>query len=193
MSHHRNPKVAGQEAAKKAIEAAGVEKPDFVFTFATVGYDQVALVKAIREATDGAPLCGCSGEGIIAGGEADESNFAMGVMVINSDQLRFSHGIATGLGEDSAQAGRAIAQTIQSQVSSDTRALFLFPDGVTVNFDRLLAGLEGGLNLDRPLPLVGGTAGDNWAFERPGPYFLGRLRSPGRSVMVAFRLALSTK
>jgi hypothetical protein len=179
MSHHRNPKVAGQEAAKKAIEAAGVEKPDFVFTFATVGYDQVALVKAIREATDGAPLCGCSGEGIIAGGEADESNFAMGVMVINSDQLRFSHGIATGLGEDSAQAGRAIAQTIQSQVSSDTRALFLFPDGVTVNFDRLLAGLEGGLNLDRPLPLVGGTAGDNWAFERTYQYCNNHVISDG--------------
>jgi hypothetical protein len=179
MSHHRNPKVAGQEAAKKAIEAAGVEKPDFVFTFATVGYDQVALVKAIREATDGAPLCGCSGEGIIAGGEADESNFAMGVMVINSDQLRFSHGIATGLGEDSAQAGRAVAQTIQSQVSSDTRALFLFPDGVTVNFDRLLAGLEGGLNLDRPLPLVGGTAGDNWAFERTYQYCNNHVISDG--------------
>jgi hypothetical protein len=170
VSHHRNPKVAGLEAAQHALEAAGVEKPDFVFTFATIGYDQEALIKAVREATDGAPLCGCSGEGVIAGSEADESNFAVGVMAIRSDQLRFSHGIATELREDSALAGRAIAQTIQPQVSSDTRALFLFPDGVTVNFDRLLAGLEGGLNLDRPLPLVGGTAGDNWAFESTCQY-----------------------
>jgi hypothetical protein len=170
MSRHRNPKVAGQEAARKALEAAGVEKPDFVFMFATVGYDQQDLLKAVREATDGVPLCGCSGEGIIAGGEADESNFSAAVMAIRSDQLRFSHGMVTGLKEDPAEAGRAIAEAIQPEVNSDTLALFLFPDGVTVNFDRLMAGLERQLNLDHLLPLVGGTAGDNQEFKHTYQY-----------------------
>lgn len=87
-------------------------------------------------------------------------------MAISSDQLQFSHGIATGLKEDPAKAGRAIAEVVQPEVSSDTLALFLFPDGITVNFDRLLDGLEGQLNLDRLLPLVGGTAGDNLAMKR---------------------------
>jgi hypothetical protein len=128
------------------------------------------LLKAVREATDGAPLCGCSGEGVIAGGEADESNFSVALMAIRSDQLRFSHGIVTGLKEDPAGAGRAIAEAIQPEVNSDTLALFLFPDGVTVNFDRLLAGLEGQLNLDHVLPLVGGTAGDNMEFKRTYQY-----------------------
>jgi hypothetical protein len=159
MSHHRNPRLAGQEAARQALEAAGVKKPDFVFLFATVGYNQEALLGAVREATAGAPLCGCSGEGVIAGAEADESNFAVGVMTISSDRLRFSHGMVTGLREDPARAGRAIAEAIQPEVSSDTLALFLFPDGITVNFDRLAAGLEGQLHLDHLLPLVGGTAG----------------------------------
>jgi len=179
MSHHRNPKVAGKEAAEKALEAAGVEKPDFVLTFATVGYDQQDLLKAVREATGGAPLCGCSAEGVIAGGEADESNFAVAVMAISSDQLRFSHGMVTGLKEDPAQAGRAIAEAIQPKVSSDTLALFLFPDGITVNFDRLLAGLEGQLNLDRLLPLVGGTAGDNLVMERTYQYYNDQVVSDG--------------
>jgi hypothetical protein len=159
MSHHRNPKVAGQEAANQALKAAGVEKPDFIFMFATVGYDQQSLLEAVREATDGAPLCGCSAEGVIAGDEADESHFSVAVMTIRSDQIRFSHGIVTGLKEGSAEVGRAIAEATQPQVSSDTLALFLFPDGMTLNFDRLLAGLEGQLNPDHLLPLVGGTAG----------------------------------
>ena len=110
VSHHRNPKVAGQEAAEKALAAAGVEKPDFSFMFATVGYNQQALLNAVREATKGAPLCGSSGGGVIAGGEADESNFAVGVMAISSDQLRFSHGMATRLKQDPTEVGRAIAQ-----------------------------------------------------------------------------------
>jgi len=179
MSRHRNPKVAGQEAAEKALEVAGVEQPDFVFTFATVGYNQQALLKAVREATNGVPLCGCSGEGVIAGGEADESNFAVAVMTISSDQLRLSHGMVTELKEDPAQAGRAIAEAIQPEVNSDTLALFLFPDGMTLNFDRLVAGLEGRLNLDRLLPLVGGTAGDNLAFKRTYQYHNDHVVSDG--------------
>ena len=55
MSHHRNPRVAGQEAARQALEQAGVDKPDFVFMFATVGYNQQALLQAVRQATGGAP------------------------------------------------------------------------------------------------------------------------------------------
>jgi hypothetical protein len=179
MSRHRNPRVAGREAAEKALAAAGVEKPDFVFVFATVGYSQQELLKAVREATDHAPLIGCSGEGVIAGGEADESNFSVGVMAIRSDQLWFSNGIATGLKQDPAGAGRAIAEAIQPEVSSDTMALFLFPDGITLNFDRLLGGLEGQLNLDRLLPLVGGTAGDNLMMKHSYQYCNDRVVSDG--------------
>jgi len=133
----------------------------------------------VREATGGAPLCGCSGEGVIAGAEADESNFSVGVMAISSDQLRFSHGMVTGLKEDPAEAGRAIAEAIQPEVDSDTLALFLFPDGITLNFDRLVAGLEGQLNLDRLLPLVGGTAGDNLAMKRTYQYYNDQVASDG--------------
>ena len=55
MSHHHNPNVAGRDAAKQALENAGLEKPDFVFMFATVGYDQHSLLRAVREATGDAP------------------------------------------------------------------------------------------------------------------------------------------
>jgi hypothetical protein len=100
-------------------------------------------------------------------------------MTIRSDQLRFSHGIATGLKDDPAEAGRAIAEAIQPDLSPDSLALFLFPDGITLNFDRLLAGLEEQLSLDRLLPLVGGTAGDNFAGARTYQYHNDHLVSDG--------------
>jgi hypothetical protein len=58
MSHHRNPKIAGREAAERALAAAGINRPDFVFMFASVGYEQRALLDAVRAATGGAPLAG---------------------------------------------------------------------------------------------------------------------------------------
>jgi hypothetical protein len=58
MSYHHNPNVAGREAAQQALKKAGVSKPDFVFVFGSIGYDQRSLVRAVREATGSAPLTG---------------------------------------------------------------------------------------------------------------------------------------
>jgi hypothetical protein len=133
MSHDRNPRMAGREAAEKALKAAGIKRADFIFMFASVGYDQRTLLEAVREATGRAPLSGCSGEGIIAGAEADESNFSVAVMAISSDELRFSTAIATSLKEDSEGAGRKIARTLKGQVSADTMGLIVLADGLTFN------------------------------------------------------------
>ena len=54
LSHHRNPTVAGKEAVEQALASTGVERPDFVFMFATVGYNQPVLVRAVRDAAGGA-------------------------------------------------------------------------------------------------------------------------------------------
>lgn len=53
-SVYRNPAEAGKEAALSALRQAGIEKADFLFVFATVGYDQQALINSIRETTSGA-------------------------------------------------------------------------------------------------------------------------------------------
>jgi hypothetical protein len=156
MSRHHNPNVAGREAAEQAIENAGIVKPDFVFMFATVGYDQHSLLQAVREATGGASLCGCSGEGTISGDDADESNFSVVVMTISSGELRWRNGLATGLSADSLTAGQQVAQDLSSELGADAVGLFVFPDGLTANVDHFLAGLEGNLPNDQFLPIWGG-------------------------------------
>jgi hypothetical protein len=178
-SHHHNPNVAGREAAEQALENAGLKKPDFVFMFATVGYDQRSVLRAVREATGGAPLCGCSGEGTIAGKYADESNHSVVVMAISSDELRWRNGLATGLGADSRAAGQQVAQTLSSDLGADAVGLFVFPDGTTVNFDEFFAGLEEDLSSDRFLPLWGGGAGDNLALVQTYQYCDNEIVSDG--------------
>ena len=70
--------------------ARPLSKPDFVFMFATVGYDQRSLLQAMREATGSAPLSGCSAGGTISGDDADESNYSVVVMAISSEELRWT-------------------------------------------------------------------------------------------------------
>src|ERR671919_2449431 len=175
LSRHHNPNVAGHEAAEQALKNASISKPHFVFMFATVGYDQRSVLQAVREATGGAPLSGCSGEGTISGDDADESNFSVVVMAISSDELHWTNGIATGLGADSRAVGQRVAQNLLPNISPSTIGLFVFPDGMSValdsfftaNFDDFFAGLEDGLPSDRFLPLWGGGAGNNFNMGEP--------------------------
>jgi hypothetical protein len=161
MSHQHSPTIAGHETAEQALENAGVSKPDFVFMFASVEHDKHSLLRAVREATGGAPLCGCSGRGTISGDDADESNFSVVVMTISSEELRWTNGLVTGLSAGSLAAGQQVAQSLSSDLGADAVGLFVFPDGYTANVDQFLAGLEGSLSSDQFLPIWGGaTVGD---------------------------------
>ncbi|HEY6711870.1 MAG TPA: FIST N-terminal domain-containing protein [Rubrobacter sp.] len=151
MSRYHNPNVGGREAAEQALQKADVEWPDFIFMFATVGYDQHSLLRAVREATGGAPLSGCSAERTISGDDADESNFSVVVMAISSEELWWRNGLARGLSAHSRAAGQRVAQSLYSELSADVVGLFVFPDGTTVNFDDFFAGEEGRTLADTPV------------------------------------------
>jgi hypothetical protein len=170
MSRHHNPNLAGREAAEQALKKAGIVEPDFVFMFASIGYDQRSLLRAVREATGGAPLTGCSAEGTIDGDEADESGFSVVVTTISSDDLQWTNGIARGLEDDARAVGQQVAQDLLSDLSADTIGLFVFPDGlITLTLEDFFAGLEENLSTVQFLPLWGGGAGNN--LDTVGPTY----------------------
>src|SRR5918998_4178683 len=130
MSRHHDPSIAGREAAEQALQKAGVDRPDFVVMFGSIGYDQHSLVRVVREATGGAPLSGCSAEGTIDGDNADESGFSVVVAAISSDELQWHNGSAAGLEADPRAVGQRVAQDLLPHLSTDTIGLFVFPDGL---------------------------------------------------------------
>src|ERR671920_373513 len=131
MSRHHNPNVAGREAAEQALQKADLDEPDFVFMFASIGYDQHSLVRAVRETTGSAPLAGCSAEGTINGDDADESNFSVVVTAISSEELQWTNGIVPGLEDDPRAVGKQLAQDLLPNLSAAAIGLFVFPDGLT--------------------------------------------------------------
>jgi hypothetical protein len=167
MSRHHNPSIAGREAAEQALKKADISKPDFVFMFASIGYDQHSLLRTVRETTGGAPLSGCSAEGTINGDDADESGFSVLVTAISSEELHWTNGIATGLEDDPRAVGQRVAQNLLPYLSDDIIGLFVFPDGLTDRLEPFFAGLEDNLPSERFLPLWGGGAGNNFNLGEP--------------------------
>jgi len=176
MSRHHNPNIAGREAAEQALTNAGVDRPDFVFMFASIGYDQHSVLRAVRETTGGAPLTGCSAEGTINGDDADESNFSVVVTAISSDELRWTNGYAAGLETDPRAVGKRVAQDLLPNLSAETIGLFVFPDGLydlvvaTNALGNFFAGLEENLPSERFLPLWGGGANVSFNNMAASPY-----------------------
>jgi hypothetical protein len=167
MSRHHDPSIAGREAAQQALEKAGVSNPDLVFMFASIGYDQHSVLRAVRETTGGAPLTGCSAEGTINGDEADESNFSVVVTAISSEELRWHHGIAKGLEDDPGAVGKQLAKDLIPHLSDKTIGLFVFPDGLIDDLGNFFGELEENLPSERFLPLWGGGAGNNFSVQTP--------------------------
>lgn len=183
-SVQRNPAEAGKEAARKALEQAGISKPDFVFAFATVGYNQEVLIRSIREATAGAPLSGCSGEGIITQETVAETNFAVTVMVISSDELRFNNARVGKINRNAATAGARLGKEVQPFLAADSINCFLFADGLVFDFDPFLAAFEKAMQRATPLPVFGGLAADNWASRKTYQYHDDEVFSEGISCVV---------
>jgi hypothetical protein len=165
VSHHRQTVRAAQEAVQKALEQAAIEQPDFVFVFSSLGYDADKLVHTVRQATGECPLSGCSGQGVIVQGEADESSFSVAVMVIKSDELRFINRMVSRQDQSFEQVGETLGSKLKMAMPEDPIALFLFTDGLTLNFDRLASGLQSTLQLEASLPILGGAAGSDADME----------------------------
>jgi hypothetical protein len=135
--------------------------------FASIGYDQRSLLQTVREATGEAPLTGCSAEGTINGGDADESCFSVVVTAISSEELHWTNGIVTGLEDDPRAVGKQVAQELLPHLSAETIGLFVFPDGLTDYLEPFFVGLEEDLPGERFLPLWGGGAGNNFNLDEP--------------------------
>ncbi|MDB9528833.1 FIST N-terminal domain-containing protein [Oscillatoria sp. CS-180] len=170
ISHHRNPKKAGQEASEQALQQAGIDSPDFVLVFSSVGYHQKLLLSTVRNLTQKAPLIGCSGEGVVVQGEADESNFSVAVMVLQSDEIRFEHGGRAGLTQDVLETGHEVGKALADKYTEDAIATLLFADGISCNFDKLMLGLESQFPQATEIPIVGGLAADNYSMKTTYQY-----------------------
>lgn len=177
ISHNHDPVAAGKEAVAAALKQAGTDRADTIFLFATVGYDQAALLGAVNAAAPGAHVIGCSGEGVIAGDDADESNFAVSVMTFRSDELTFVPFCVEGLSRGGAEVGTQLMEQVNAKLGDDALGLFLFPDGMTFNYDSFFAGAR--KTAKRNLPIYGGTAGDNWTFTGTYQYFGDRVIKDG--------------
>ncbi len=129
----------------------------------------------------GVPLVGCSGEGVIADDESNETYAAASVMVVASDRIRFTTFLIDDYGRDPIEAGRRLAALVNA-AGDDARCLCVLPDGLHGNCTQLLHALHDGLRV--AMPVVGGAAADGMTFEQTYQFADGRVVSGGLAALL---------
>jgi hypothetical protein len=157
--------AAGEAAMKVVIKKLEGQSPDFLLLFATVGHDLTKLIQGIRLIAGDTPICGCSGAGSIANLGCDEATHSLALMGLQSEHIHFHPFIVSGLSEDAEKVGKKIGEKIDAigLTESEKKLLFLFPDGLTVNADKLFKGIKSIVSY--PLDFVGGSASNDFHFS----------------------------
>lgn len=153
---------AGKQAAQEALKTLKGKKPDIIFVFATIGYEQQDVLDGILEIVPNSKISGCTSTGVILQNYVNEEMYALSLMMIQSDEIKFENFMVKGLKEDSYGCGVKLAQAINAKNISKAKMLLLFPDGLSVNTTPLFEGIES--TLKQKLPLSGGLSGDNLKF-----------------------------
>jgi hypothetical protein len=149
----------------------GQPHPDLVLVFASVRFDQEALLKGIVAVTEDTPLVGCSTAGEIQ--SEGPGRRSVVVMTIRSDRLQIATGLGVGVGANPRQAGQEVASHVSRAHLNGPHGFLMFPDGLTGNVAEVIHGVQDVLGLS--FPIMGGSAADDFGFTRTYQYFHGRV------------------
>ncbi|WP_209123509.1 FIST signal transduction protein [Alkalihalobacillus sp. BA299] len=156
---------AGKSLIQEVLEQLKKSTPDILLLFTTVGHDIPMLLNGIRSIVGDVPICGCTGAGVISSFDTSEAVFSACLMGLKADQIRFDPFIVFGLSKDSSQVGKKMGNIIKSlQIPvEDNKLLFLFPDSMTTNAEKLLQGII--TSLPYPLDILGAAAANDFNYS----------------------------
>ena len=97
-------------AAITVRDELGPDGADFIFVFSTIGYEQEDVLDGVREILGDVPMCGATFEGIIGRDIADESMYAMQVVGIRSEKIKFHDFCAENIVHSPLEAGHQIGR-----------------------------------------------------------------------------------
>lgn len=132
--------------------------PSAALLFANVDLDHQAILDTILEAWPAVQLIGCSSDGEFSsrGGYTQDSIL---LVALASDTVEFTAGAVE---HGSAPSYRDAVREARARVAQDPAFGLVFTDGLTLNGEDALRGLDEAFG--GALPIVGGAAADGWRF-----------------------------
>ncbi len=161
--------AAGSLAAKNALDKLGSNDPDIAFCFASSRFEHIQLIRGIKSVLPNTPLIGCTTAGEITNEGPDKKSVS--ILTIKSNTLHAALGIAKNVSKNSRGSGQEVARdtVIKTKKEAIRHAFMMLPDGLNGNGVEIIRGIQEVLGTS--FPIVGGSAADDFLFQRTFQYF----------------------
>lgn len=168
----KNAALSGKTLAEIALKDGNITRPDLALAFCNHQVDHDEFFQGLQAVIGTqTPIIGGSAIGIITNTELSYEGYPAGIVLLQSDSLRYKVAAAGELDKDERQAGRTLAQQL---VCEPDDKLFLFfydsiknppspPAPPVMNASpQLIAGIEE--ILDANIPIIGAGVLGDYAF-----------------------------
>ncbi len=172
VSEIKESQVAGQAAAEEAI--GGLDGPaDLLMVFSSSTHDQESILSGVNSVAGDAAVVGCSDAGEIVGDEKNTYSGSVAVMAFKFGNIKFITAEAGGAKKDSHAAGKDLAEKMIEKNGGKPSLVMVLIDGLAENGAAVVRGLQEVLGDD--FPIMGGSAGDDFKFEKTYQYHEGKV------------------
>ena len=171
---------AGRALAESVAElksAAGPGPFQHIIAFFSIDLDPVEFSRSLREAFPGVPISGCSTAGEIS--PAGMSQGGILLLAFPLEGFRVQADVIEADGEQTVERAADVVRKLKAQFASpDGRKLgekvfaIMLADGLSNAEERIVAAVHWAID---DIQLIGGSAGDNLAFQRTALLYEGRV------------------
>ncbi len=158
---------AGVDACTVALAGLSHHKPEVLFVFASIAFDQDKLIEGISASAPGVLLVGCSSAGEISGDGLSLEKSVV-VLAIASDKVKFWGAVGNHIMWNAKQAGQELANTLEYDSHGYMTSALLFLDIISGNGELALSGMLE--RLGQNFPIYGGSAADDMLFFQTYQY-----------------------
>ena len=150
---------AAEEAARQAMEQAGISRADIAVVFFTVEHaaHKRELTETLCRVARTGRIVGSSAAGILTACGEVEGTRGMAVLVLSSEDIQIDPFLFTALRGREEQIGYGIAQ-FKRRVAGQNSLLALFPDTYNGQAQKLLQAIESATGF---VPVVGAGSSEN--------------------------------
>lgn len=177
-SKNANSYKAGTVAASKAMEGWQKNTVNLALVFASAYYNQYKVISGIKEKITPIPIIGCSSPCVITPEGPAEKGVIVSLISASPETLQYSWALGKDVNENARKTGHNVARSTVNKFNDsklkkkhdvNKQAFFMFPDGVTGSGIDILRGCQE--ILGSSFTIVGGSAGDDYMFEKTFQYF----------------------
>lgn len=165
-SNHENAFSAGQEACKQAISKIN-NSISLILVFSTPAYNQEDVLNGVKAHSKEALVVGCSAAGEITNEGVHPKHVV--AMALSAPDVEFSVGIGKGAQKDSFTAGKEAAEMAKKKAKKPFSLFVMLLDGLSENGAAAVRGAQEVLG--KNFPIMGGSAGDDFLFEKTYQYY----------------------